>query len=147
MSKFITHLRVEEIVDGSDDGRGTWQLLFPLIYESDILNSEVVAVPEGFITDFASVPRIPVAFLLAGGYGRMAAVIHDYLYTTHQVSRETADSIFREALLAMGEPAWRVELMWMGVRVGGEGPWTADGQAQPPKVAAVISSAADQVAP
>lgn len=140
MSKFITHLRVEEMVDGSDDGRGTWQLLFPLIYESDILKGEVVAVPEGFITDFASVPRIPVAFLLAGGYGRMAAVVHDYLYTTHQVDRPTADSIFREALLAMGEVPWRAQMMYLGVRVGGASPWVADGQKQPPKVAAVINA-------
>ena len=40
----------------------------------------LITVPEGYTTNFASVPRIPIIFDLVGGYGHAAAVLHDYLY-------------------------------------------------------------------
>lgn len=137
MSHFITDLDVRKLThDASADRRGTWKLLQPLVYSSELAG--MITVPAGFVTDFASVPRIPVAFLLAGDCGQEAAVIHDFLYTTHQVPRETADAVLREALLVGDEPAWRAWLMWAGVRVGGAHPWEADGQQQPAHVAAFI---------
>lgn len=141
MSHFITDLDAREMTrDTSTDRRGTRKLLSPLVYHSDLLGRSV-AVPFGFITDFASVPRIPVAYLLAGGCANAAAVIHDWLYTTHEVPRATADAVFREAIEAGGERGWRAWLMWLGVRVGGSGPWGDDGQKQPPHVEPVIDAA------
>jgi hypothetical protein len=138
MSKFITPLDVRKLgLDGSNDQRGTWRLLAPLVYQSDRLERSVV-VPAGFVTDFASVPRIPVAFLLAGNCGHEAAVVHDWLYTTHETTRATADAVLREALQADGDPAWRAWLMWAGVRIGGARPYEQDGQKQPPHVEAVL---------
>lgn len=138
MSRFITDLDVRKLArDASADRRGTWKLLSPLVYESDLLG-RTVTVPWGFVTDFASVPRVPVAFLLAGDCGHQAAVIHDWLYTSHEVDRATADAVFREALIAGGEANWRAWLMWAGVRVGGSGPYEADGQKQLPHVDSVI---------
>lgn len=134
MSKFINELKVDELEDNSNDGRGTWRLLEPLIYQSDYVGKTIV-VPEGFVTDFASVPRLPVAFLLAGGCGHKAAVIHDWLYTSHEVSRADADKVLGEALEASGQPTWRAMLMYAGVRIGGEGAYEADGQKQTPVVA------------
>jgi hypothetical protein len=127
MSRFLTPLRLEEVDDFSADGRGTWMLLSDLVYDSDMLG-HVVIVKAGETTDLASVPRIPIAYLLTGNTGRKAAVVHDDLYKGHTVagepvSRATADAVFREALLAQGEPAWRAFLMWAGVRVGGSGAW------------------------
>lgn len=141
MSAFITDLDARKLGrDGSADKRGTWKLLSPLVYESDLLGDSIT-VPAGFVTDFASVPRLPIAHLLAANCGHEAAVIHDYLYHTHQVPRSAADAVFREALLAGGEPGWRVWLMWAGVRIGGSGPWDADGQKQLPHVADAIAFA------
>lgn len=133
MSEFLSELDVRMLQDGSNDGRGTWQLTAPLIYKSDRLG-RTITVPEGFITDFASVPRIPVAWLLAGDCGHEAAVIHDWLYTSHEVERGEADLILGEALEASGQPTWRAMLMWMGVRLGGSGPYYRDGQKQPAEV-------------
>lgn len=139
MSHFVTDLDVRKHThDTSADQRGTWTLTAPLVYHSDRLR-RFVTVPAGFVTDFASVPRIPVAFLLAGDCGQEAAVIHDFLYVTHEVDRATADSVFREALLAGGEPRWRAWLMWAGVRIGGAGPYEADGQKQAPHVAPFVN--------
>lgn len=138
MSHFITDLDVRKLThDASADQRGSWRLLSPLVYSSDLAGT--ITVPSGFLTDFASVPRLPVTFLLAGDCGHAAAVIHDFLYTTHQVSRATADAVFREALRAGGEPGWRAWLMWAGVRIGGSRPYEADGQKQLPEVAAAIA--------
>lgn len=122
MSRFLTPLRLERIEDKSKDGRGTWLLLDPLVYESD-LGGIIVEAPRGFVTDLASVPRIPFAYLLTGGIGHAAAVVHDCLYTTHATTREMADDIFYEALLVLEVPGWQAWLMWAGVRVGGGGSW------------------------
>jgi hypothetical protein len=141
MSRFLTPLEVRKLArDGSADQRGTWRLLSVLEYESDLLDDRIT-VPIGFITDFASVPRIPIAHLLAANCGHEAAVLHDFLYTTHQVTRKQADDIFAEALAAGGEPAWRRGLMWLGVRIGGGGPWKSAGQRQSKYVADVINFA------
>lgn len=138
MSRFVTDLDVrKQLLDGSADKRGTWRLLATLVYESDLLKRAVL-VPGGFVTDFASVPRLPVAFLLAGNCGHEAAVVHDWLYTSHEVDRRTADAVFREAVLAGGDPGWRAWLMWLGVRVGGAGPYGDAPQPQPPHVEALL---------
>jgi hypothetical protein len=137
-SRFTTPLEVRKAAkDNSHDKRGTWKLLAPLAYESVLLGRTVI-VPAGFVTDFASVPRLPVAFLLAGNCGHEAAVVHDWLYTSHEVDRATADAVFREALRADGDPAWRAWLMWAGVRVGGAGPYELTGQAQPAHVEVLL---------
>jgi len=132
MAKFLTTLRIERMEDISTDGRGTWKLLNLFAYKSDVADT-VFVVPRGFITDFASVPRIPIAFLLTGECAQEAAVIHDWLYTSHEVSRSMADAVFREAAM-LGNPGWRAWLMWLGVRAGGGGSWDAAGPRQPPNV-------------
>jgi hypothetical protein len=137
VSHFVTSLDVRKTQDNSADQRGTWKLLAPLVYQSDLLGKAVI-VPAGFVTDFASVPRLPVAFLLAGNCGHEAAVVHDWLYTTHDTDRPTADAVFREAVQAGGDPGWRAWLMWAGVRIGGAGPYERAGQPQPPHVEALL---------
>lgn len=112
--KFITELVVNQLSDES------WELVFPLEYESDILGH--IHVPEGFITDFASVPRLPGAYWLTGGKATKAAVIHDYLYRTKICTRKQADDVFLEAMKATSQSWWRRSLMWAGVRLFG---WTA----------------------
>ena len=117
MAKFLTSL---EVTQRSTDKR--WVLLAPLWYKSDLLDTWIVKVPTGFDTDFGSVPRLPFMFWLLGDRGHAAAVVHDYLYRTANVSRAKADAIFHEALRADGEDAVSSWLMWTGVRVGG---WAA----------------------
>ncbi len=112
----------------------SWRLLEPLIFESAIVGT--VLVPAGFTTDFASVPRLPVAYLLAGDAADAAAVVHDYLYRTAVVERSSADDVFAEAMeyperfhgtlkvelmRIKKEPAWRRGIMWAAVRAGGGG--------------------------
>jgi hypothetical protein len=111
---------VLEVATDQDDGK--WILAADLVYQSDVAK-RTFTVPAGFQTDLASVPRLPLVFLLAGDCAREAAVVHDYLYSTHLVDRATADAVLREASAVTGVPAWRRTLMYWGVRMGGASHW------------------------
>ncbi|AOY97386.1 hypothetical protein BKK79_36050 [Cupriavidus sp. USMAA2-4] len=113
---------MENVTDQDD---GLWQLVEPLVYQSDVAG-QTFEVPPGFETDLASVPRLPVVFLLAGGTSNEAAVVHDFLYTMHPVPRAVADAVLREASSVTGVPAWRRWLMYWGVRLGGGSHWEPD---------------------
>ena len=92
-----------------------------------------VQVPEGFETDFASVPfgfrwLVPVV----GRHGK-AAVLHDAMYRgkAHLLGdwpgfdRRMADAVFFEAMTVLGVRPWRKWLIWLAVRAFG---WTAWGR-------------------
>jgi hypothetical protein len=132
MGKFQTKLRVEKL------GERSWRLIEPLIYRSD--NVGLIVVDAGFVTNFASVPRLPFMFLLFGGVGDEAATLHDWLYrrehTTStgigaKIDRETADKVLRgviiECLTQDGASLFRAKAtawaMWAGVRLGGASHW------------------------
>jgi hypothetical protein len=123
MSAFLTPLDVDLVSDATNEGRGTWRLNTPLAYQSDVAG-KTFTVPAGFETDFASVPRTPVAFLLTADSAHEASALHDWLYTPVQpVDRTTADAVLREASLVTGVPTWRAFLMWAGVRAFGSTHW------------------------
>lgn len=111
-SEFLTDLVVKQINDT------TWALSFPLDYNSELLN-DTIGVPGGFVTDFASVPRVPIAYTLFGNRAHRESVVHDFLYQTHLTSKAIADKIFLEAMKARGKPFWVRWTMYLGVRIGG----------------------------
>ncbi len=132
MGKFQSPLRVEK------RGEREWVLLEPLIYQSN--NVGVIVVDAGFVTNFASVPRLPFMYWLFGGIGDEAATLHDWLYrkehtqsTGHerQIDRETADKVLRgviiECLTKDGAGKLKAKAiawaMWAGVRLGGASHW------------------------
>ncbi|MFJ3487720.1 DUF1353 domain-containing protein [Pseudomonas sp. NPDC090202] len=121
MSQFTTTLKTEQI--------GKWQhtLLADLVLADE--EQRVITVPAGFVTDFASIKVLHNAFLfilfaLVSGYGNYAATVHDFLYTTGQVSRKEADAVLYRALRAEGVARWRAWLFWAGVRLGGASHYT-----------------------
>ena len=99
----------------SHSGRQLYQLTKDLLYYSDVAHA--VNVPEGFVTDLASVPNSMLAVF--GEIAQMPAVIHDYLYSTRSASRAQADAVLMEAMEVTGEPWWKRKLFWAAVRVGG----------------------------
>jgi hypothetical protein len=126
MSAFLTGLDVDLISDATNSGRGTWRLNDPLVYQSDVAGA-TFTVPAGFETDYASVPRSPVVFLLTADTAHAASALHDFLYTApHPVPRAMADAVLREASIVSGVPAWRAALMFYGVRAFGGSHWVAD---------------------
>jgi len=109
-SKFLTALRVHHLPETNE-----WELDEPLVYSSERIN-RVVTVPRGFKTDFASVPRLPFAFMLFGDRAQEEAVVHDFLYRTGLCSRRDADAVFLEAMKLRGKGWWIRYPMWLGVR-------------------------------
>lgn len=122
MSKFLTPLKVQLVDGAAAQGRGTWQLLEDLVYQSDAAGATFSA-PAGFITDFESVPRIPGVFELLGDLYSQPAAMHDWLYCSHPCDRETADKVLREAILATGGSSLHAALIFQGVRAFGESHW------------------------
>lgn len=97
MGKFITPLRVEQVSEATEHGNSIWKLLDPLIYQSDRLG--LVIVDSGTQSDFASVPRLPISFLFAGGRSNAPAVLHDDLYNKKTVTRLQADNLIFESIV------------------------------------------------
>ena len=82
-----------------------------------------ISVPVGFVTDFASIPRIFWSMLRPDGNYAYAAVIHDFLYWTQLTTRENSDMIFK---LAMGDfkiPESKANAIYAAVRAGGGKAW------------------------
>lgn len=118
MSRFLTSLDVRLLSDTKNSGSGSWMLVSPLLYESDAAGT-IIKVPVAFETDFASVPRVPLIFDMMGDTAHSAAVLHDYLYTTGEVSRATADAVLKEAAIVSGIPKWKAWAMYLAVRTFG----------------------------
>lgn len=129
MAGFLTPLELEYI-----DGH-LWEVTAPFEYCVGSETSETkVVVPKGFITDFASVPKVLWNMLPpTGSYGK-AAVVHDFLYqhpwvnipgpvTTKILDRKSCDDIFNEAMGVLNVGTWTRRLVYSGVRVGGWKPW------------------------
>jgi len=120
MSRFTQSLIVSPLSDGR-----TWVLLKDFGYDvKEEGSGEVIDVPVGFKTDFASVPRIFWAILPRWGRYGNAAVIHDYCYWDQTYSRKTSDRIFLEAMGVLGVPAIQKNILYGVVRWFGWGAWT-----------------------
>lgn len=119
MSNFFSELEVQCLDDSTNP---KWRLNTPLLYSSDIAD-RVIAVPAGYVTDFASTPRVPFIFEVGGDIATRASVVHDFLYTTHLFDRAKSDNIFIEACDASGVAKWRSRAMWFAIRLFGGSHW------------------------
>lgn len=140
MSAFIGDLDVR-LVDGlANSGRGDWEHLSRFGYQSDYAKCTIWC-EVGEHTDFASVPRLPLIWLMEGDKGRKAAAIHDHLYRTEELDRETSDEVLREALLVEGYSQEDADAFYFGVRIGGGAHY---GHGSPVAIAFGSSSAGGQ---
>lgn len=112
-SRFISDLVAAPI--GRTAGRTKWRLAEELAFYFAPVKDKIT-VPAGFVTDFASIPRIPLVWWLMSDYGHPAAVVHDYLCELKQYPRKFGDEVFHAALLACKVPPWRARLMYGAVR-------------------------------
>jgi hypothetical protein len=127
--EFDSYLDTREVADG------VWELLqdFTVFIHTEDQTFEVI-IGKGFVTDYASVPRIPFAYMLYGGIGNYAAVLHDALYSNSSLvkvcdfdtqmrfhpDREFCDEAFLAGLEARGISSWKVKPMYWAVRWQGE---------------------------
>ncbi len=122
MARILSELKVQLGPEGK-----SWTLLEPLEYHVGAPDSdEVIVVPEGTRTDFASVPWFATWLVSTWKRTARGAVIHDYLYsmpgrTQYGYTRKQADDIFKEVLAVMGHK--RRWLAWVGLRLFGGMAW------------------------
>lgn len=100
-------------------GPSTFTLLEALTYQGQ---QDTFVVPEGFETDFASVPRILVWLIPRYGKWTKAAILHDWLWREaipkRLVSPPDADGLFRRVLRELDVPIIKRWMMWAAVRWG-----------------------------
>lgn len=82
-----------------------------------------IIVPRGFVTDFASVPRIFWTFFPKHGEYTRAAIVHDYLYWQQQCSREQADELFDIVMEDSDVDSTSRFTIYAAVRVWGDSSW------------------------
>lgn len=104
---------VVKFVDGKH-----WELTEDLTLTTPA--GDVIVVPAGFVTDFASIPRVFWSLIGdPGGPWAPAAVVHDYLYRTGLLPRAEADAIFRDVMAIHGIRGTKRWVMWATVRAAG----------------------------
>lgn len=122
---FPDSLDVKELTDTEDS---TWQVInHPFRYHSALIG--LITVPLGFVTDFASVPRIPLIFDELGDDANRPSVVHDWLYYADLVPKYMADKVLFEAMGVIGMAAWRRYPIYWGVVFGGQLAWDKHRQA------------------
>lgn len=87
-------------------GEGTFQLLNDFTAVTDAAGT--ITVPQGYVTDLASIPFFARWLLPQAGHSARAAVLHDWLCARYDVR---ATAVFNEALKADGAGPIRRWLM------------------------------------
>lgn len=123
---FLSRLDVRELPHCN------WQTTKP--FYVDVTNDDgtviEIRIDPYFVTDFASVPRLPFAYILFGGIGNKAGVLHDGLYSpwggvhccykhgdrqVFEITRPWADAVLRAALETCGVGIVKRNMMYAGV--------------------------------
>ena len=122
MSRFTEPLVVTPLPDGK-----TWIILNEFAYEiGEEGSGNVINVPIGTYTDFASIPRtLWAVFPRWGKYGN-AAVIHDWMYWDQSRNRKEADDIFLEGMEVLEVPTWKRRAIYSAVRTFGGIAWKSN---------------------
>ncbi|MGP9633725.1 DUF1353 domain-containing protein [Halomonas sp. AOP43-A1-21] len=87
-----------------------------------------VEVPQGYVTDFASIPRFAWSIMPPHGGLMMASIPHDWGYSHGGkggfLPKAWWDALFHDLLLITpGVPKWKVPVAYMAVCFGGKGGW------------------------
>lgn len=102
-----------------------WWLDGELVYQSDLIGEDgkpvLVVVPDRYLTDLASIPRIFRLLFAKNGRHRPAAVPHDFLCGLGlDFPRRLADRIFMEIMKFLKVKRWTRYPMYWAVRVNTE---------------------------
>jgi hypothetical protein len=118
MSQFTTPLVADKISEKE------WILKDSFEYHiGSYPSEEIIKVPIGFITDFASIPKVFWGILPPDGPYAKAAVIHDYCYRYGLYTRRRSDQIFLEGMEVLEVERWKRTTMYYAVRDFGWYSW------------------------
>ena len=106
----LTKILVKDLMNGK------FELFSDYVYKT---KDYLIEVPKGFVTDYASIPKLLRIIVLPYGKHSGASVIHDWLYSSNcnlEISREKADKIFLEVLKEEKVNLFLRRLMYIAVR-------------------------------
>ncbi len=85
------------------------------------IDGEIIAVPKGYVTDLATIPRWYWSIISPARSDLIeASIIHDYLYgCPGMISRAEADAILYSALINNGSSEYVAKKMYYSVRLFG----------------------------
>lgn len=118
---FKTELKIEAV-----RGEDAYILIDPLIYTVE--DGDVIVVPIGFKTNFASVPSMAKWYIDDDSYLiRSPSVVHDFLYSRDSArygyTREAADKVLRAAMIEQGMRKSQAYFIYYILRVFGGSHW------------------------
>jgi len=128
----VRWLTVSELKSrGLDPEKSCAVLLASFYYQTE--GGLLITVPVGYITDFASVPRIFWSiFPPFDPYYGAPAVIHDFGYSTQgtflcgaSFNRAAVDRLFLDAMVVQDTERWRRDVIYRAVRLFGGSTWSA----------------------
>lgn len=118
MNRFQTSL-ILKCHPGLKINERPYEVARPLVYRTDELpDIGIIIVPEGYRTDFASIPRFMWRIMPPGGEYREAAVVHDYLCDVEPkvCNHLQAAAVFSEAMTELRVKPWKRNLMAWAVK-------------------------------
>lgn len=127
MSEFTDPLVVQKVVDVQHKKflwmnrkvvKHWWVVAKPFKYHvGSEASSDIIRVPKGYKTDFASVPRMFWRICPPDGVYTQAAVVHDYACENQRDTRsqKEIDLIFLEAMEVLEVPKWKRVMMHRAV--------------------------------
>ena len=89
-----------------------YYLIEPLIWD-------FVTVNRGFVTDFASTPKLIHFIYPPQGKYSKASIVHDFMYSTNWFSKEIADNTFLNIMLNDGVPKFTAYAFYYSVKLFG----------------------------
>jgi hypothetical protein len=113
-------------------GTDPWLVVRDGVYQSalyealEYFNGGLITIEEGYLTDLATVPRLPWIYAGFGDRAVNASILHDWLYSNRLGNRRLADNLFREAMGAERDPVqgWKRSIMHGAVRLFGGLYWS-----------------------
>ena len=128
MSQFtkpFTKPLIVRYIGETDKKSIVWEIQESFVYYTN--SGDLIEVPVGFITDFASVPKILWNIFPPTGKYTKAAVIHDYLTTLKGrlpngkiYSKKEVDAIFLEAMTVLKVSRVTRYMVWKAVSLFGD---------------------------
>lgn len=115
-SKFLAPI-YGEVMDNGDI-----KLTQSFQYYREGNKEDIITVPEGFESDWASIPQALQLFISKVGKHSKPAILHDYLCVMNHkdksfISRKEADEVFLEAMKIKGVNLVKRYIMYAAVRV------------------------------
>jgi hypothetical protein len=95
-----------------------WIVYLPITVQ--LSNGDIITIPEGYITDFASIPQILWFIMPPIGKFNFAVLVHDWLYDTrYKNDRKFADLEMKYWMKIASVPRFQRFLMYIAVRAFG----------------------------